>query len=168
MINRSLCRAWILAVMAAAAIGGAFAQSRVPEVDAVLNDLHAAASAANFDRYFSHFAPNAVFLGTDPAERWTTPEFMAYARKRFGWTYVPKQRHIFLSGDKSVAWFDETLESPKYGLMRGTGVLVRSGATWKLAQYNLEKPIPNALFPRVVQEIRTGSDSVQDSRARVR
>lgn len=125
-------------------------QSQVPEIDAVLNDLHDAASKADYNRYFSHFSEQAIFLGTDNSERWTTPQFRDYAKDRFGWTYIPQQRCVFLSPDKSVAWFDETLESPKYHDMRGTGVLVKSGNAWKLTQYNLVKPIPNAVFTDVV------------------
>ena len=133
----------VIAGLAAVLIQGSFAQSGVPEVDAVLNDLHDAASKADFNRYFSHFTEGAVFLGTDPSERWPISEFRAYAKLRFergdGWTYVPKERHVSLSDDGNVAWFDEMTESKKYGNMRGTGVLVKSGKTWKVAQYNLLK-----------------------------
>jgi hypothetical protein len=125
----------------------------VPQVDAVLNDLHDAASKGDYNRYFSHFAEDAVFLGTDPAERWTTSQFRVYAKPAFelgGWTYIPVDRHVFLSKERQVAWFDERLDSKKYGSMRGTGVLVKSGTTWKLTQYNLLKPIPNNLFVKIV------------------
>lgn len=147
--------AWTIVIFIVTLTPRVSAQSQVPEVDAVLNDLHDAASKADYNRYFSHFAEDAVFLGTDPSERWTTAEFRVYAKQRFGWTYIPKQRFVFLSEDKKVAWFDERLESPKYGDMRGTGVLVKSGRTWKLTQYNLLKPIPNDLFAGIVQTIET-------------
>jgi ketosteroid isomerase-like protein len=135
-------------------------QAGVSEVDAALNDFHDAASNADFDRYFSHFADNAVFLGTDSTERWTTSQFRKYAKSGFehgGWTYIPKERHVFLSEDGNVAWFDEKTysidkktDSKKYGEMRGTGVLIKSGKTWKLVQYSLLKPIPNDLFNSIV------------------
>jgi ketosteroid isomerase-like protein len=147
-----------IALLAAATISCVSAQPQVAGVDAVLNDLHDAASKGDFIRYFSHFADDAVFLGTDASERWTTSEFRAYAKSRFehgGWTYTPIKRNVFLSKDGQVAWFDETVASKKYGNMRGTGVLVKSGTTWKLAQYNLLKPIPNDLFDKIVGLIET-------------
>ena len=146
-------RLLVIAVVAVATIPGVLAQSRVPEVDAVLNDFHDAAAKGDYNRYFSHFTEDAIFMGTDPSERWTTAQFRVYARpifERGGWTYIPGERHVFLSKDGQVAWFDEKLDSKKYGNMRGTGVLVKSGATWKLAQYNLLKPIPNDLFEKIV------------------
>jgi ketosteroid isomerase-like protein len=141
-------------------------QSRIiSEVDAVLNDLHDAASKANFDRYFSHFTEDAVFLGTDPSERWNIPEFRAYTKARFergnGWHYVPKERHVFLSKDWKTAWFDEMMESKKYGHMRGTGVLVKSEETWQVAQYNLSKPIPNQLFRQIVDMIEPATPAAK-------
>lgn len=126
----------------------------------VLDDLHDAASKADGPRYFGHFAPSGVFIGTDVHERWTLEQFKAYAKPYFdkgqGWTYVPraKDRHIDVNADGSVAWFDEMLDNAKYGLCRGSGVLVRTNDTWQVAQYNLSVPIPNDLLPAVVEMIR--------------
>ncbi len=129
-----------------------------PAIDAVLNDFHDAASKADGDRYFGHFAPTAVFLGTDATERWTLAEFRRYASRRFaegtGWTYHARQRHIFVSEDRQTAWFDEALVNAKYGECRGTGVLVRIDGAWKIAQYNLTIPIPNDIALDVVKMIR--------------
>src|SRR5262245_65773011 len=55
---------------------------RVMSVDTVLDGLHDAAAKADEKRYFDHFAPGAVFLGTDARERWTLEEFRAYAHAR--------------------------------------------------------------------------------------
>ena len=55
----------------------------VAAVAAILDDFHDAASRADGDRYFGHFAPDGVFLGTDPAERWTVTEFRKYAEPHF-------------------------------------------------------------------------------------
>jgi hypothetical protein len=43
----------------------------------------------------------------------------------------------------------DILHSPNLGPARGSGVLVRDGTTWKIAQYNLSVPIPNAVFADV-------------------
>ena len=125
-------------------------------VNQVLDDFHKAASEADEDRYFRHFTSDAVFMGTDASERWDVPTFRAYAHPFFvedkGWTFTPQSRNVAMHGD--VAWFDEVLESASYGECRGTGVLRREGGTWKIAQYNLTIPIPNALARDFVSRIR--------------
>src|SRR5260370_41840685 len=44
----------------------------------VLDDWHAAAAAADEARYFAHFAPYGVFLGTGAAARRTVPARRAF------------------------------------------------------------------------------------------
>ncbi len=122
------------------------------EVARVLDDWHDAAARADEARYFGHFAEGAVFLGTDGKERWTVPEFRAYAHPHFAkgkaWTFRSVRREITFSGN--TAWFDEDLDTPHLGPARGSGVLVRDAAgTWKIAQYNLSIPIPNERFAEV-------------------
>jgi len=128
-------------------------------VGAVLDDFHRTAANGDFDGYFSHFAAGAVFLGTDASERWTVEEFKAYARQYFGpgggWTYRPRGRSVSFTPDGGSAFFDELLDNEGLGEARGTGVLVRENGAWKVAQYNLSIPIPNALADDVVRLIRT-------------
>src|SRR5688572_1466641 len=92
-------------------------------IDAVVDDLHRAASEADEDRYFAHFAVDAVFMGTDATERWGVAQFREYAHPFFvedkGWTFTPRTRNVMTHGD--VAWFDEVLDSESYGECRGTG-----------------------------------------------
>jgi uncharacterized protein (TIGR02246 family) len=158
--------AWGPAVLAAVLFGagavpaaraGEEARPRARAVAAVIDDWHAAAAAADEDRYFGHMTENAVFLGTDPNERWTKAEFRAYAHPYFargkGWSFRSVRRAVSFSGDGSVAWFDEDLATPNLGPARGTGVLVREGATWRIAQYDLSVPIPNGVFPQVKRTI---------------
>ena len=120
----------------------------------VLDDWHAAAAAADGQRYFAHFAPGGVFLGTDATERWTVAEFREYAHPYFsagrGWTYVPHDRHVMLSEGGTLAWVDEELTNEKYGELRGTGVLRKIGGEWKLAHYSLTFTIPNEKAIEVV------------------
>lgn len=129
--------------------------SALEEVAQTLNELHAAAARADGEEYFALFDSEAVFLGTDAAERWTRAEFQAYAAPHFaagkGWSYTPVERHVTFSDDDATAWFDERLSNEKWGETRGSGVLVRRPGGWKLAQYNLSVPIPNALLPDVVK-----------------
>ena len=124
----------------------------------VLDALHQAASDADYDRYFSLYAREAVFLGTDATERLERPAFMAYAKARFdtgtGWTYRILERHIAVVTDGQTAWFDERLENADLGETRGSGVLVIEDGGWKIAHYNLTIPIPNELSRDIVRQIR--------------
>ena len=126
-------------------------------VSSVLDDFHSAASAADEERYFSHFTPEAVFLGTDASERWTVAEFREYAHPHFsegrGWTYVATERHVMFSPDGDLAWFDEKLHNEKYGETRGTGVLRRTEQGWKIAHYSLTFLVPNEKSQAVVAVI---------------
>ena len=152
----AMCGSVLVAVLAGVALAGRGdrgAGSRDLAAAAVIDDWHAAAAAADEVRYFGHMTEDAVFLGTDPTERWTKAQFRAYAHPYFArgkaWSFRSVRRAITLSADGSVAWFDEDLETPNLGPARGSGVLVRTGATWKIAQYNLSVPIPNRVFPEV-------------------
>ena len=76
----------------------ASAQTPAQQVAAVLDDWHQAASVADEPRYFGHFAPNGVFMGTDVTERWTVAEFRKWAKPQFerksAWSFKPRDRHI--------------------------------------------------------------------------
>ena len=128
------------------------------QVDATLDALHAAAARADGPAYFALFAPRATFIGTDPGEHWDLPAFHEYADPFFargqGWTYEPFDRHVTLSEHGDVAWFIERLRNAKYGETRGSGVLVRYGDHWLIAQYVLSFPVPNELAPDLVEKIR--------------
>jgi hypothetical protein len=128
------------------------------QVSVVLDDWHSAAAAADEARYFGHFARDAVFLGTDATERWTVEEFRRYAHPHFAkgkaWSFRSVSRHVSFSADGSVAWFDEMLDTPNLGPSRGSGVLVREGGQWRIAQYNLSVPIPNDLMDEFKKRIR--------------
>ena len=125
-----------------------------------LDALHAAAERSDFEGYFALFAPDGVFIGTDASERWTVPEFKAYAKAPFaaghGWVYHPRSRHISITRApcRCVAWFDEILDSQAYGTSRGTGVLMRTPTGWKIEQYALTFPIPNDLAHEMTDRIK--------------
>ncbi|EPX63822.1 hypothetical protein D187_004951 [Cystobacter fuscus DSM 2262] len=131
--------------------------SATATVNAVLDDWHRAAAQADEARYFAHFTPDAIYLGTDATERWTRDEFRAWAHPYFAkgkaWNFTPSSRHVSLSKDGSMAWFDEVLATPNLGPSRGSGVLVKEGGTWKIAQYNLSVPIPNDVLDDVKARI---------------
>jgi ketosteroid isomerase-like protein len=129
-------------------------------IAAVVDAFHAAAAKADEEAYFALLAPNAVFLGTDATERWDKAAFRAFAHPYFsqgkGWTFTPRNRHIDLSRDGRVAWFDELLDSATYGECRGSGVLEKLDGGWKITQYHLTIPMPNDLAKELVARIREG------------
>ncbi|MFT7287264.1 MAG: hypothetical protein ACI87W_001377 [Halieaceae bacterium] len=121
--------------------------SRKAAVGRVLDSFHAAAAAADGERYLGHFAPGGVFMGTDDWERWPLPAFTDYVKERFaggtGWVYKAVERNVRLSSDGKLAWFDEITESQRWGRFRGTGVLLREGDEWKIAHYAMSFLVPN-------------------------
>lgn len=142
--------------MASNKAGGADDDNEIERIHRVVDGWHDAAAAADFDGYFGAMTSDAVFVGTDPTERWGRPAFEAFARPRFeagkAWTYEPLgERNVMVRGD--TAWFDEKLGHATFGEMRGSGVLVRvvcgssrgasSTAGWKIAHFVLSFPIPN-------------------------
>src|SRR5712692_1666276 len=147
----------LLALLLAAAAPS----SSEAQISAVLDDWHAAATAADEARYFGHFEAGAVFLGTDESERWNFAEFRRYAHPYFAkgkaWSFRAVQRHVAFSPDRNVAWFDENLQTPNLGPSRGSGVLVKTPDGWKITQYNLSVPIPNALMKEIKERIERSS-----------
>lgn len=134
--------------------------SAIAAINVTLNQLHDAASKADGSRYFKLFTDDAVYIGTDAAERWSIKEFRAFAEPYFakgkGWTYRPRSRHVVVADVRCrcVAWFDELLDSESYGTSRGTGVLVLKDGKWKISQYALTFPIPNDLAKGMTIEIK--------------
>lgn len=132
----------------------------VEAINSTLDQLHTAAARADGSRYFKLFTNDAVYIGTDAAERWSLKEFRAFAEPYFakgtGWTYKPRSRHITIADIRCrcVAWFDELLDSQNYGTSRGTGVLVLKNGSWKISQYALTFPIPNDLAKGMTDEIK--------------
>jgi hypothetical protein len=148
----------VLTLLATPALAQPAAESAA--VGQVLDRFHAAAAHSDFQGYFDQFAPQGVFIGTDPHELWTVEEFKAYARPAFaagkGWVYTPRERHVAIAPVpcRCVAYFDELLDSKAYGTSRGTGVLVKSDKGWKIAQYALTFPIPNDLAKDMTDRIK--------------
>ena len=138
---------------------------QIVAINALLDGLHKDAASAQFDDYFNRYTPDAVFLGTDKDERWTLPEFKAYAKPVFedgrGWTYQVVERH--LEGTGEIRWFDEVLDNEKLGHCRGTGVVLRTPAGWRIAHYALTMLVPNSIAAEVGKQTQSaeGLDAEQ-------
>jgi len=156
MQRKSALILFVISIMSAAS--GLSANENNVAVANVLDNLHRYAAEANGEKYFDLFLNDAVYIGTDASETWSVDEFKSFAKPYFskgkGWDYRVTQRNIYFSRDKSVAWFDELLWNDKYGVSRGTGVLEYSANRWKIAQYHLTFPIPNALAGEFTKQIK--------------
>jgi ketosteroid isomerase-like protein len=142
----------------AATVLGCGATTPAVSVDGVLDDWHDAAAKADAERYFGHMAPKSVFVGTDATERWTKAAFETFARPYFAkgkaWTMLPKSRHVRVGADGRTAWFDEQLRHTKYGLVRGSGVMLSRDGRWRVAHYVLSFPVPNSVSAKVIELIK--------------
>ena len=128
------------------------------EVAAALEDFLGAAAEADGRRYFSHIAEDAVLIGTDAAERWTRAELRTLLQPVFdagqGRKSVPVETNVSLADDGNLAWFDQRLESERWGAMRGSGVLRRAEGRWEIVQYIWSFPVPNELVPELTARRR--------------
>jgi hypothetical protein len=123
------------------------------QISAVLDSFNTAAAKAEFERYFSYFADDAVFIGTDATENWDKVSFMTWAKPHFDkgktWNFKSLQRHIYFDKKGNTAWFDELLDT-QMKICRGSGVLTREGKDWKIQQYVLSMTIPNSQVDTVI------------------
>ena len=136
------------------------AEAETASVERVLDSMHAAASKADGEAYFASFTADGRFIGTDATERWSLPEFRAYAMPYFsqgkGWTHRPTARAVTIApvDCRCVAWFDEVLDNDAYGTTRGSGVLRLAEDGWKIEQYVLSFAVPNDRARAVVDAIK--------------
>jgi ketosteroid isomerase-like protein len=118
-------------------------------VKAMLRDFHQAGVDADGERLFGHLEPDAILFGTDKHERFTVEEYKAfvdpYLSQGIGWTSVPTEQNVFVSDDGNFAWFDERLDKPGFGELRGTGVLHKVDGSWRVLQFNVAFTVPNDL-----------------------
>jgi hypothetical protein len=123
-------------------------------VNSTLDSWHKAASEANYNNYFDVMSDDAIFIGTDATERWTKKAFQAYAKPYFdigkAWNFSCMERHIYFNHNKTVAWFDELLNT-QMKICRGSGVLVLEKGKWKIQHYVLSMTIPNDTSEEVVK-----------------
>jgi hypothetical protein len=150
----------ILGILALAYFAAAHAdQHEEQAIGELIDSFHAAAAAADKERYLGYMTDDAVFMGTDEWERWPkSPDFSDYVAGRFaggtGWTYESVDRNIMLSDSSDIAWFDEVIFSESNGRFRGTGVVVKSDGEWKIAHYAMSFLIFNEDWPDVIELTR--------------
>lgn len=116
------------------------------ELDEFMQQWHQAASNAEFEKYFGAMDESFIFLGTAPGERWTKKQFAGFSKPYFdkgtAWDFKASNRNWMFNADKTMAWFDEDLETWMEGC-RGSGILSNETGEWKLIYYNLTVLIEN-------------------------
>lgn len=124
-------------------------------ISKMLDDFNVAAANAEFEKYFSFFADESTFIGTDATEIWNKQEFKVWAKPHFDkkktWNFTSIKRNIYFSKDGKLAWFDELLDT-QMKICRGSGVLEKINGIWKVKQYVLSMTIPNDVVDKVVSE----------------
>jgi hypothetical protein len=131
-------------------VGCVFGQK---SLDQQIDEWHLAAAKADFNSYFRFMDDSFVFLGTAPGERWNKQAFAQFSKPYFdkgkAWDFKPSNRIWSFSPDKTIAWFDEELETWMRGC-RGSGILMLQNDTWKLVYYNLTVLIENEKIKKFI------------------
>ena len=124
------------------------------KINTTLDAWHKAAAEANYNNYFDALTDDAIFIGTDATENWNKAAFQAYAKPHFdkgkAWSFSCIERHIYFNSDKTLAWFDELLDT-QMKICRGSGVLVLLNGKWKIKHYVLSMTIPNDTSDEVIK-----------------
>lgn len=94
------------------------------------------------------FTLDALFVGTDDTEQWTTDQLARVLEDSTeGWTmrHTNEGFTIRAVGTRiDMGTFYEVVVHEKYGIMRGSGTLVKDvDGKWKIAMYVLGFSIPN-------------------------
>lgn len=124
------------------------------QINPTLDGWHKAASEANYNNYFDVMTDDAIFIGTDATEKWTKSAFQIYAKPYFdkgkAWNFTCIERSIYFNSDKTVAWFDELLDT-QMKICRGSGILILVNGKWKIKHYVLSMTIPNDTSDEIIK-----------------
>lgn len=120
----------------------------------LIDKWHKDATSANLEDYFGAMSKNAIYIGTDPTERWSKEEFYQFCKPYFDkgttWNFIPFDRKIYCSADTNTIWFDELLDT-WMGVCRGSGVIVKEKGKYKISHYHLSVTIKNDSMKEFLQ-----------------
>lgn len=118
-----------------------------------LEALQQAGAEADPAAFLALLSTDAVFLGVDGTNRLQGQSLRSFVSEQFSrgeaWEYRSHGREIMLSADGEVAWFNETLAHDQLGHGWGSGVLIKTGAGWRVAQYNFSIVAPDNITASV-------------------
>jgi hypothetical protein len=144
-------------------LSGAAAHARAPidatvkrQVDSFVNEWHDDAAHARL-AFFDKMAKDGVYIGTDKSELWSRDEFKVWASRFFerksAWAFKPLKRNVYASGDKSMIWFDEQLDT-QMGVCQASGVIRKTATGFEIVHYQLSVAVPNAVGGKVTALIK--------------
>lgn len=124
------------------------------QLNALMDKWHRDVAEFKLDEYFGFMDESFIFLGTDPGERWTKEQFLAFCKPYFDkketWDFKPNWRNWYFSEDGETAWFEESINT-WMDECRGSGVLVKKENEWKIAHYNLTVLIENEKVDKFIK-----------------
>ena len=122
-------------------------------IDSLLNAWHQAAATPDSNAYFGLMDSSAVFIGTDPEERWTPEEFRGYVMPFFregrGWDFKAVERNMRPLAPGMLV-FDEKLDT-WMGPCLSTGIMQLRDGQWKIMHYHLAFTVPNEDIKEVLE-----------------
>lgn len=126
------------------------------QVNAFVDEWHDDAANARM-AYFDKIAPDGVYIGTDRSELWQRDAFKAWAKKYFdrksAWSFKATRRNVYASGDGSLIWFDELLDTPNMGPCMASGVIRKTPKGFEIVHYQLSMAVPNEVAGKVTELI---------------
>jgi len=133
------------------------------DIESAIDQWHLAAAEADFEAYFSRMTHESVFIGTDATENWQMEAFKEFSKPYFdrgkAWKFKAVERNVYVDESRSIAWFDELLDT-WMGICRGSGVVRLEDGRWKIAHYVLSVTVPNDDIQDLI-EIKKSKDSLQ-------
>ncbi len=132
-------------------------------VRSVLADFDLAVWNADPPGIFKHLAPDAIFFGPGAADRFNVEALRERLPDAVAWLGKVQDRHVVVSDDRTLAWFDQRLDSRNLGELRASGVLRFAGdgaagggqaEDWQIVQYHVALPVPNQLVAELLEKIR--------------
>jgi hypothetical protein len=138
----------------------AFAQTQdaalARQVNAFVDEWHDDAAHARL-AFFDKIAKDGVYIGTDKTELWHRDEFKTWAKRFFerksAWAFHPIRRNVYASGDKSMIWFDELLDT-QMGTCMASGVIRKTAQGFEIVHYQLSMAVPNEVNAQAVKLIK--------------
>ncbi len=146
----------LIAAQIMPAVAADSAEQTRARLAAFLDEWHDDAAHARL-AYFDKMAADGVYIGTDKSERWLRDEFKVWAEKYFkrpsAWAFKAFNRHIAMSADQSLLWFDEQLQT-QMGVCQASGVVRKTAQGFEIVHYQLSRAVPNYATTAVVAEIK--------------
>lgn len=155
---KQLLLAFSICISTQLALAGAPASQAetVQKLAAFLDEWHDDAAHARI-AYFDKIAADGVYIGTDKTERWLRDDFKVWAEKYFkrpvAWAFKPFNRHIAMTPDQSLIWFDEQLHT-QMGICQASGVVRQTSKGFEIVHYQLSIAVPNPVSDKVIAEIK--------------